>query len=153
MMDSLDEAKEELKRVDHLIYVSLKYTRTVDVLRNAMNRMIDAYDFMFESLLQKAMENGKIEEIPLTPIERGNKIKELFESDQQFVDNVELFFLLRKLHKAQNPEKEQEYRRHVAMKTFIDGREEVVNIDIITSYYHFQMEFMKSIESMEAVEE
>ena len=152
-MESLNEAREELKRVDHLIYVSLKYTRTIDVLLNALNRMIDAYDFMFESLMQKALAEEKIEEIPTTPIERGNLIKKLYGEDQQFVDNVELFFLIRKLHKAPNPQKEQEYRRHVTMRTMIDGREELVNIDIITNYYHFQMEFFKRIESLINAEE
>jgi len=147
-MESLNDAKEELKRVDHLIYVSLKYTRTVDVLLNALNRMIAAYDFMFESMLQKALAEQKIDKIPTTPIERGNLIKKLYESDQQFIDNVELFFLIRKLHKATNPQREQEYRRHVTMKTIVDNREEIVDIDIITNYYHFQMEFFKRVESI-----
>ena len=31
---------EELKRVDHLVYVSLKYTRTVDVIRSIIDRLI-----------------------------------------------------------------------------------------------------------------
>ena len=31
----LIEAREELNRIEHIIYVSLKYTRTTDVLRNA----------------------------------------------------------------------------------------------------------------------
>lgn len=148
MMESLKDAKEELKRVDHLIYVSLKYTRTVDVLLNALNRMIAAYDFMFESMLQKALAEQKIDVIPTTPIERGNLIKKLYESDQQFIDNVELFFLIRKLHKSQNPQREQEYRRHVTMKTIVDNREEIVDIDIITNYYHFQREFFKRVESI-----
>lgn len=148
MMDSLDEAREELKRVDHLIYVSLKYTRTVDVLLNAVNRMIDAYTNMFDAILKNAKENKQINEVPATPIEKGNHIKKLFPEDEQMIDNVELYFLLRKLHKAQGYDKEQEYRRHVAMKTIINGKEEVLNIDIITNYYHFMIEYFKRIEAM-----
>ncbi len=143
----LSEAKEELKRVEHLIYVSLKYTRTVDVLLNAINRMIEAYDFTFQAMLQQALEQKKIPEIPGTPIEKGNLIKELYPDDEQVSDNVGLFFLLRKLHRSPNPQKEQEYRRHVAMKTIVDGREEIVNIDIITKYYLFLLEFYRRIEA------
>ena len=143
-MEYLDDAKEELKRVDHLIYVSLKYTRTVDILLNAISRMIDAYDFTFQAILEKALEEKKIEQVPITPIEKGNMVKNLYPEDDQMYDNVELCFLLRKLHRS-NPEKEQEYRRHVTMKAIIDGREEIVNIDIITQYYHFQLEFFKKI--------
>lgn len=148
MMDSLDDAREELKRVDHLIYVSLKYTRTVDVLLNAINRMIDAYEFLFDSMLKKAVEDKKIEAVPGTPIEKGNKVIKLYPDDEQVSDNVGLYFLLRKLHRSPNPEKVQEYRRHVTMKTMIDGNEEIVNIDIITNYYHFMLEFFKRVESI-----
>ncbi len=36
MTDYLDNAKNEMKRVDHLLFVSLKYTRTVDVIKSVM---------------------------------------------------------------------------------------------------------------------
>ncbi len=148
MIESLDDAGEELKRVDHLIYVSLKYTRTVDILLNTLNRMIDAYTFMLDALLEDAVEKKKIPEIPGTPIEKGNMVKQLYEEDEQIKENVELYFLLRKLHRAPNPERTQEYRRHVAMTTFIDGRKEIVNIDIISNYYHFQKEFYLRLRKM-----
>lgn len=144
-MEYLEEAKEELKRVDHLIYVSLKYTRTVDVLLNAVSRMIDAYDLIFQAIIQDAIEQEKTSVMPGTPIERGNLVKSLYEDNQEIDDNVELCFLLRKIHRSPNPEKSQEYRRHVKLSTYIDGREEIVNIDIITQYYHFQQEFFKKI--------
>lgn len=145
MIEYLEEAQEELKRVDHLIYVSLKYTRTADILLNAINRMIDAYDLVFSAILEKAAEDGKVPEIPATPIERGVAVKEIYSEDQQIHDNVELCFLLRKIHRAPNPLKDQEYRRHVSMTVVVEGREEVVNIDIITQYYHFQREFFDRI--------
>lgn len=146
MQESLNDAREELKRVDHLIYVSLKYTRTVDVLLNIINRMIDAYDFVLEALLKYALEKNMIEEIPLSPRERGELIKSTFD-DELITDNVELYFLLRKLHKS-NPEKEQEYRRHVTMISYIDNRKEIVNIDIITQYYIFQNSFIDYVKSL-----
>jgi len=36
MRESIENAVEELKRVDHSIFVSLKYTRTVDILVNIL---------------------------------------------------------------------------------------------------------------------
>ncbi len=143
----LTEAKEELKRVEHLIYVSLKYTRTVDVLLNAISRMIEAYDFTFQAILQHALEEKKVDEIPATPIEKGNLVKQVYPDDEQVSDNVGLFFLLRKLHRSPSPQREQEYRRHVTMRTIVDGKEEIVNIDIITRYYLFQLEFYRRIEA------
>jgi hypothetical protein len=140
-MESLDDAREELKRVDHLIYVSLKYTRTVDVFLNAVGRMIDAYEFMFDAVLKHAVEHKKIKDVPKTPIEKGNLVLELYPDDLQFKQNVDMFFLLRKLAKSTAHTKEQEYRRHVTMRAQIDGREEILDIDNMTERYHMQMDF------------
>jgi hypothetical protein len=54
MKESLSEAFEELKRADHLIYVSLKYTRTVDVIKSIIERLINAYDDAIITLLDKS---------------------------------------------------------------------------------------------------
>jgi hypothetical protein len=147
MVENLNNAKEELKRVDHLIYVSLKYTRTVDVLINIMIRMIDAYDFKMESLLDYAQKKGLIASKPETPREKGNLLKKTFKEDEKIRDNIDLYFLLRKLVKTSHT-KESEYRRHVAMRAFVDGKEEVVNIDNITNYYHFQLDFLNYVREM-----
>ena len=147
LMQSVEDAREELKRVDHQIYVSLKYTRTVDVLLNIISRMIDGYEFLLEALLKKAIAEGKIERIPPSPIERGTVVKELYADDELFVDNVQLFFLLRKLFRS-NPQRENEYRRNVTMRAVVEGREELVTIDIIANYYEFMLSFYKKVEEL-----
>ena len=153
MIESLTDAKEELKRVDHLIYVSLKYTRTADIFMNAISRMIDAYNHMFDALLKHAIENKKIEEMPGSPIEKGNKVKELYPEDDLIIDSVNLYFLLRKIFRAKIHEKTQEYRRHVTMKVMVNGREEMINIDIITQYYAFQNQLFEKIKNIIIPEE
>lgn len=139
MIEFLEEAGEELKRADHLIYVSLKYTRTADVLLNTLSRMIDAYDQLIRALIIYAQNKKNLQEDPQTPLEKGNLVKSIY-PQQEIQDNIDLYFLLRKIHRAPY-DKEQEYRRHVAVITHIDGREEIVNIDIITQYYEFQKNF------------
>jgi hypothetical protein len=140
--DFLDDAVTELKRVDHLVFVSLKYTRTVDVLLNIISRQIDGYEQMWNALLTRLVNEKTIPEIPEAPVRRANILQENYMEHPEILENVELYVLLRKLHRS-NPEREQEFRRHVAMRTIIDGREEVVNIDIITQYAKVQQGFMK----------
>ena len=41
-MSYLEDAKDELKRADHLVFISLKYTRTCDIIRNTIERIINA---------------------------------------------------------------------------------------------------------------
>ncbi|MBD3209462.1 hypothetical protein GF367_03510 [Candidatus Woesearchaeota archaeon] len=147
MRQCIEDAKEELKRVDHQIYVSLKYTRTVDVLLNIINRMIDGYEFLIEGLIKLAIEQKKADRIPPSPIERGNLVKQLYPEDEVIKNNINLFFLLRKLFRS-NPQRENEYRRNVTMRTIIEGREEIVDIDIITNYYHFMLECYRKVEEL-----
>ena len=60
----LEEAREELKRADHLIYVSLKYTRTVDVIKSVIDRLISCLDFVIDKLLDHAIDKKLISEKP-----------------------------------------------------------------------------------------
>lgn len=147
-MEKLNEAYEELKRVDHLIYVSLKYTRTVDVILNILTRTVDAYSLMVDALIEYAMEQGKIIHEPESAIERAELIKSIFADDDLVVDNMQLYLLERKLLRAKNVERENEYRRHVTMKTVVEGREEIVNIDIITNYFLYQREFLSHVRNI-----
>lgn len=143
MLQSLDDAGEELKRVDHMVYVSLKYTRTSDVLKNIIARMIDAYLHLLDTLLKLAKDEKRITEIPIRPLEKANIVRKLYDDDI-VKQNTELFLLLREMLHA-DYKSESEFRRHVAIITFIKGKEEVVNIDNITAYYHMQREFYKYI--------
>ena len=147
MKESLYEAKDELKRVDHQIYVSLKYTRTVDVLMNCIGRMIDAYNCLIDSLLKYAVEKKmkKEEHLPTTPLERGDVVRELFKDDI-VQKNMELYFLLRKIHKT-NPKKEQEFRRHVTLRAMVDEKEITVDIDKASEYYNMIKEFYDWVEA------
>lgn len=148
MIESLTKAREELKRVDHLVYVSLKYTRTVDVLWNTMSRMVEFYDHAVDSLLKKLVEERRIEELPPSPVEKGRLVLQRYKNDL-IQDNVKLYLLLRKVLRS-NPSKEQEYRRHVTGTSIIDGQEIRVDIDLVTQYYGLQQEFFEYLKELMA---
>ncbi|RME52394.1 hypothetical protein D6783_04700 [Candidatus Woesearchaeota archaeon] len=146
-MESLVDAKEELKRVDHQIFVSLKHTRTCDVLMNIINRMVDAYECMIRALLRYAIECKLLDQEPVGKLERAEKVKALF-PEEVVKDNIGLYFLLRKIRKDENPKREREYRRHVTMTCIVDQHEEIINIDIITNYYYLQRKLFDFVEKL-----
>lgn len=146
MEELLNNAKEELKRVDHLIYVSLKYTRTVDVLKNVIQRLINSYDFIAESLLKKALNEKKIDLIPKAPKLKCEELQKLYKDDKIILDSVDLYLLLRKIFITEY-EKENEYRRHVGMILKIENKEVRVDIDQVTEYYKQAKELIEYIES------
>src|SRR3989338_9722740 len=114
MDEAIENAVEELKIVDHSIFVSLKYTRTVDILVNILVRMVDCYECLFLALLKYSKEHKMIADIPSTPKERVVLIKETYK-EQEIHDNIELYLLLKAMLKS-NYSRENEYRRHVAMR-------------------------------------
>src|SRR3989338_4732277 len=106
-----EEAKEELKRVDHIIYVSLKYTRTVDIIRNALQRMVSACDLIIEGMLWYHHDKKEIDEIPQSFKERISLVKKLYKDDHKFEIYITFYLSLRDLIKAPFTRRE-EYRRH-----------------------------------------
>ena len=114
MEDYLIEAREELKRLEHIIYVSLKYTRTVDVIRNALNRMVSTYDLIIEAFLEKAKEEGKIEVLTKSPALRARNMAKAYEDDEDLQKYLKFYTYLKNILKQQF-QKREEFRRHVTM--------------------------------------
>jgi hypothetical protein len=146
MREAIENAVEELKRVDHSIFVSLKYTRTVDILVNILIRMVDCYEFLIAALLKYALDKRMIGEMPSTPKERAVLVKQVFK-EQEMHDNIDLYLLLKAMLKS-NYGRENEYRRHVAMRAIVAGREEIININIISQYYEYLTSFFHMVDNL-----
>jgi undecaprenyl pyrophosphate synthase len=137
---SLNNAKEEFKRCDHLLYVSLKYTRTVDVVKSLIARMLTCYDFTMNTLLIK-----KKKEVPSQVGLKIDMIKELYADNPIVIDNVNSFIFLRKIDKLRY-KVENEYRRHVHLIADLEGKTYKLGIDEMTYYYLKIKDFLEYIE-------
>ncbi len=140
MNDYLFDAKEELKRLEHIIYVSLKYTRTVDVLINALNRLISTFDLIIEAFLEKARGDGHLDALPKSPGLRATKVRELYPEDKEIAKYLEFYAFVRSIVKSQHQRK-QEYRRHVALVVELDRCTAEVNIDNLVNCERFIHKF------------
>jgi len=135
MKDYLDKLKSELKRADHLFYVSLKYTRTVDVIRSVIKRLINAFDVGIEGILKKKKRRKKTLDIPEQPRKKCEVIKELFPEDKKLIDFIDFYLKLRNIIQAKY-DKAHEYRRNVKMITHLGPENDLdVNIDLLLEYY------------------
>src|SRR3989338_1445515 len=141
MKQYFQDAKEELKRVDHLIYVSLKYTRTVDVLKNVLERMINFYEIIINGKLEELKELRKIDEVPAQPVKKCEQLLLLTHNDAQI--NIQIkeviknYLRFRKLLRS-DFDSINEYRRHVAFIAHTDDEGDVeIHIDFVTVHYKF----------------
>jgi len=135
MIENFCKALEELKRVDHLVYVSLKYTRTVDVIKSAIDRLVNSFDFGITSLLEYSKEKKKITEYPDNAALKCELVKKLFSDNGEVMEYMGMYALLRKLNKAEYTKRE-EYRKNVTMIAEIDNSETIeINTDVLKEYY------------------
>ncbi|MDP7141117.1 MAG: hypothetical protein QF362_04020 [Candidatus Woesearchaeota archaeon] len=148
MLETLEEARKELIRVDHLVYVSLKYTRTVDMIKHAIKRIISSYDFLNEALLLYSKENKKILEIPSTPVSKRETLMDLFKEDEFIIKNVMLHTWLRKVDKIEKSQASREFRKHVTMTLEVEGKEVKVDIEKIYEYYNLLQEYNDYVNKM-----
>ena len=135
MKESFDLAVQELKRVDHLFWVSLKYTRTVDVIKHVIDRLINCIGYGLEALLKYAKEKKLITAIPENAGLRCELLKKTFPENTESIEYINFYLMLRKLSKAEFTRRE-EFRRHVTMIATIDKGEIVeVSIDTLKQDY------------------
>jgi len=134
--DFEESAQEELKRADHLLYVTLKYTRTVEVIKNAIKRLINAYDFT----VLEALKYLKVKDISDVPRQR---IKQLCEKLPKLKKEVDFYIIMKNLDTAPFRGRE-EYRKNVTLITDIMN----VNTETLGEFYERTVTFVKNIEEL-----
>lgn len=142
--ESLQLAMQELHRADHSIAVSLKYTRTVDVIKSIIERLINTIGFTLDALVEHAKTQKKIAEASALPKVKVDQVKMLYASDRAVTDACDFFLTLRKIDKAKFG-RAQEYRRHVTMTAFMDDGKVEITIDIVSDYYEKTKEFLNYV--------
>ena len=135
MKDYLHDAVQELKRADHLMYVSLKYTRTVDVFRSIIERLIESLRISIDGLLERSRREGKIQDIPQSPKLKTEEVQRLYNEDETVNEMVGFYLMLRRLLKAPYT-RSNEFRRHVTMTSSLPNGEVIeTTIDSIEEQY------------------
>jgi hypothetical protein len=134
MNQYLEDAYEELKRADHLLYVSLKYTRTVDIIKSIVERLINLFDFSLEALLSMLKEHNLISSIPKSPGLRANIVFDYYKNEEVMQEFFQFYQLLRAISRAEF-QRSSEFRRHVKMTAMLDTGNVEVDIDKISEYY------------------
>jgi len=129
----IDEVKGSLRRAEHSYFVSLKYTRTVDVIRNLIKRYIETLSLCVDALIEYNRLKEDIE-VPESLIERINLAQEKYSEDELITEYLEFLIFLRKVARADYG-KCEEFRRHVTCIVMVDGNEHHIGIDKLGEYF------------------
>jgi len=140
----MEEIIQEKISADHLLYVSLKYTKTCDVIRNLLLRWRKMIETSIEEVLKHAKKKKKIKSIPESPIGKVETVKKLFKKNKEFLDVIELYEMLRKLEGLRT-ERIGEFRKNVNLKIFYQGNEINVNLEQLKIYAELLEKFISTV--------
>jgi len=137
---SIDQRKYEMEDIiqekisaDHLLYVSLKYTKTCDVIINLLLRWKKMIDTSIESILLRAKKKKKIKSIPNNPTQKLEVIKKIFKKDKNFQDVLEMYEMFKKIEELR-VERIGEFRKNVTLKVLYRGDEININLEKLKEY-------------------
>ena len=129
----MEEIIQEKISADHLLYVSLKYTKTCDVIINLLLRWRKMIETSIDALLKKAKKKKKISSISPNPIGRIEQIRKLFKKDKNFLEVIDMYEMFRKINELRH-ERIGEFRKNVTLKVFYKGDEVNINLDQLKKY-------------------
>tara|TARA_Y100000034_G_scaffold136314_1_gene212138 strand:+ start:2549 stop:2974 length:426 start_codon:yes stop_codon:yes gene_type:complete len=118
--------KEKIS-ADHLLYVSLKYTKTCDVIINLLHRWKIMIELAMDHLIEQAKKEKKWKAVPDAPRAKLIQLKKIYASNKEVSDAFELYELFRDLEKLDKV-RENEFRKGVNLK--VTYKDDIVDIDL-----------------------
>lgn len=121
-----DIIKEKIS-ADHLLYVSLKYTKTCDVIINLLSRWKNMIEKGMERLVQKAKKDKKWKPVPDAPRAKIVQLRNLYVNKPEVIQVLDLYELFREMDKLEKV-RENEFRKGVNLRVIYKGQ--IVNINL-----------------------
>ncbi len=129
----MEKVIKEKISADHLLYVSLKYTKTSEVIVNLILRWSVMIDHSISALLSHAKKKKMIKSIPISPKPRIDLVREVFKDEKIIQETIDLYEMFRRIN-ILNKESEGEFRKNVALKVDYRGKTVKVNLDKLKEY-------------------
>ncbi|PIN77322.1 hypothetical protein COV15_02325 [Candidatus Woesearchaeota archaeon CG10_big_fil_rev_8_21_14_0_10_34_12] len=135
--------KEKIS-ADHLLYVSLKYTKTCDVMLNLIIRWVSLIEGCNEFLLIKAKKKGKLSKIPEMPKIKIDKLREIFKKEKVVQDALEMYLFFKRVENSQKL-RENDFRKNVTLKILDRGNWVDINLDKLKEYNELLERFINYV--------
>ena len=140
----MEEIIQEKISADHLLYVSLKYTKTCDVITNLLLRWAKLIETAIGKILEYEKKKKKISSIPTSPLEKIDKIREIFKKDKDMLELIDMYEMFRKIRELKT-ERIGEFRKNVTLRVFYRGKEININLEQLKIYAEKLEKFISKI--------
>ena len=135
--------KEKIS-ADHLLYVSLKYTKTCDVIINLLLRWKIMVELAMDKLIEQAKKKKKWKPVPDAPRAKLIQLKKIYASDELVSDVLELYELFRDIENLDKV-RESEFRKGVNLRVSYKGETVNINLDKLKEYSLLLEKFISSL--------
>lgn len=138
---------QEKISADHLLYVSLKYTKTCDVVLNLLTRWRSMIEMSIDRLLEVSKKKKIIKSIPEAPKPKIELAKEIYKKNKDILDAISLHELFKR---AENADKmrENEFRKNVCLKVLDKGEWVTIDLEKLKEYSLILERFISQIKQI-----
>ena len=131
-----------------MLYVSLKYTKTCDVILNLLLRWKLMMEVGIDFILKGAKRKKKISSIPDNSVKKVDEMKKLFKKDKDMIKVLIFYEMLRKISELRK-ERTGEFRKNVTLKIYYQGEEINVNLEKLKEYAEMLEKFISKVKQNE----
>ena len=140
----MEEIIKEKISADHLLYVSLKYTKTCDVIINLLSRWKNMIEKGMDRLIIKAKKEKKWKPVADAPRAKLVQLKKICENSKEISEALRLYELFRDLDTLEKI-RENEFRKGVNLKVTYKGQTININLLQLKEYADILERFISSI--------
>ncbi len=140
----LEEINKEKTSADHLFYVSLKYTKTCDVILNLIERWRSLIELCFEQIIKKSIKNKIIKKVPPSPKHKVEFIEKTFKKNKEIQEIIPIYTLFKRIPLLPK-QREGEFRKKVVLKIIEEDKTIEINMNKLKEYYQTVEKFISLV--------
>jgi len=143
----MEKIIQEKTSADHLLYVSLKYTKTTDVMLNLLARWKSMIELAVDRLLEKAKKQKLIKTIPTAPKLRIDETREIYKKNYAIIEALDMYDFFKKVENLEKI-RENEFRKNVTLKILDRGNWINIDMDKLKGYAESVEKFVAALKQI-----
>jgi len=143
----ISEIIKEKTSADHLLYVSLKYTKTCDVILNLIARWKSMMEISFDALLQESLKKKKIAHLPESPKQKIEFMRKVFKNSETIQETISTYIFFKRIPEL-NKTREGEFRKNVNLKILEPGKTTEINMEKLKQYAELLERFISEVKQI-----
>ena len=130
LIENIVHVKRHLNTIEHMIYVSCKFTRTTEMIRKVMETIVTGYEEFFSVAYDLFVGEKKNDTNVIHKIQMLNEAM----SNRGISVDLSDYFLLKRLL-ISDFDSIGQYRKNLCMISYVNGEEHVINLSRLLVFY------------------